>query len=638
MDQVTSRAPGKYRLDNLKGSKLVLPVHPEACGHESLAEYAKEYQDTPLAVDLFSGAGGLSLGLQRAGFRLALAVDKVQSAVETHQAYFPGASLNQDISQESTLDEILEPLRGRRIALLAGGPPCQPFSKAVRWKRSVIQTGHGSLRDHRRELWQSFLYAAELLKPDAVLMENVPDIASNEDGIVLRSILSRLEELGYTSDCRAFFAYDFGVAQYRQRIFVLAFRDARIPFQWPTPLPKKQRRTLSDAISDLPPLVGGWNEECPPYEGPKTQLQQELRAGMPEEHKFALYDHVTRAVREDDLLAFQLMSSKMRYDELPEELRRYGADSFTDKYNRLAWDEPSRTITAHIAKDGYWYIHPDQHRSLSIREAARIQSFPDWFRFSGHKTSALRQIGEAVAPFVAEALGRQILAFLNQNSSTQDNSSSSSKLGASRAAIRDALEDAFNDDFKRNSLFAWRMEPSLWLNILGETIFSERRLRNKAPLFWKNYRDDWPTPKSFLEDEFRLSHLRTIGMESCIARLEAIAAHLESTRFPSLKSLVDLGVSEKFARRAMAFAGLVHDRPNDAALVRVANRVFGQKQDQSHIDGQIATAMLVGEDAGAVVYSAAIELGEAICTPKDPACMLCPLKNLCSYRMISLAA
>jgi DNA (cytosine-5)-methyltransferase 1 len=300
-----------------------------------LAWYHKEYSRLPLAVDLFSGAGGLSLGLQGAGFRLALAVDQNSFAVETHAAYFPGVSVAADISSEAALDELLEPLRGRRIDLLSGGPPCQPFSRVARWIRSTNPEGLGSLRDHRRELWKSFLYATELLRPKAILLENVPDLALNEDGIILRSLFSKLEQLGYSFDCRAYFAYDLGVAQLRQRIFVVAFRNSTRISEWPAVMPKKDRPTLRDAISDLPPLRGGWEETAPHYGGPKTALQQKLRDGISADD-LSLFDHVTRGVREDDLVAFKLLAAKTRYDKLPEELRRYDATSFTDKYNRTS--------------------------------------------------------------------------------------------------------------------------------------------------------------------------------------------------------------------------------------------------------------------------------------------------------------
>src|SRR5205085_7290206 len=110
----------------------------------------------------------------------------------------------------------------------------------------------------------------------------------------------------------------------------------------------------------------------------------------------------------DDAEAFRLLKEGQTYRDLPTKLQRYRTDIFDDKYKRLAWDEVSRSITAHIAKDGYWYIHPEQHRTLSIREAARIQTFPDRFRFAGEPTHRYRQIGNAVPPLLAEHLGRSI--------------------------------------------------------------------------------------------------------------------------------------------------------------------------------------------------------------------------------------
>jgi DNA (cytosine-5)-methyltransferase 1 len=125
--------------------------------------------------------------------------------------------------------------------------------------------------------------------------------------------------------------------------------------------------------------------------------------------KGVLHDHVTRPVRDDDREAFSLMTSTTLYTDIPEELRRYTADTFDDKYKRLDWDTRSRSITAHIAKDGYWYIHPEEHRTLTVREAARIQTFPDRFRFAGHRSDAFRQIGNAVPPLLGEAAAKALL-------------------------------------------------------------------------------------------------------------------------------------------------------------------------------------------------------------------------------------
>lgn len=123
-------------------------------------------------------------------------------------------------------------------------------------------------------------------------------------------------------------------------------------------------------------------------------------------------DHITRDVRADDLEAFALLKAGRSYPDLPKRLRRYRADIFDDKYNVLRWDDLSRSITAHLAKDGYWYIHPSAKRMLSIREAARLQTFPDWFRFAGHPSDRLQQIGNAVPPEAARLLATRIVAGL----------------------------------------------------------------------------------------------------------------------------------------------------------------------------------------------------------------------------------
>ena len=122
---------------------------------------------------------------------------------------------------------------------------------------------------------------------------------------------------------------------------------------------------------------------------------------------------MTRAVRADDWEAYTGLQPGQTYADIPDHLQRYRTDIFTDKYKRLAWEELSRTITAHIAKDGYWYIHPEQHRTLSIREAARLQTFPDWFRFAGQPSHRYAQIGNAVPPLLGEAVGAALLESLS---------------------------------------------------------------------------------------------------------------------------------------------------------------------------------------------------------------------------------
>ncbi len=134
-----------------------------------------------------------------------------------------------------------------------------------------------------------------------------------------------------------------------------------------------------------------------------------MRSAVPSADTNKLFDHITRPVRDDDAKAFAVMDSTTKYSDLPDDVKRYRDDIFDDKYKRLGENELSRTITAHIAKDGYWYIHPRQGRTLTVREAARLQTFPDWYRFAGPPSAAFKQIGNAVPPFLGLHLGQQII-------------------------------------------------------------------------------------------------------------------------------------------------------------------------------------------------------------------------------------
>jgi DNA (cytosine-5)-methyltransferase 1 len=233
-------------------------------------------------------------------------------------------------------------------------------------------------------------------------MENVPDMALGDDLRVVREIADRLEASGYRVDYRLLDAWRYGVPQHRKRFFLQARTDA-IPL-WPAPSP--DRPHVRDAIGDLPRLgLTTGARELPRENRPVSEF---ARALVGEDVERPVFDHMTRPVRDDDREAFELMSAKTLYSDLPDHLRRYRADTFDDKYKRLDWEDLSRTITAHIAKDGYWYIHPEEHRTLTVREAARIQTFPDNFRFAGTRSDAFRQIGNAVPP----ALGKAVSSML----------------------------------------------------------------------------------------------------------------------------------------------------------------------------------------------------------------------------------
>jgi DNA (cytosine-5)-methyltransferase 1 len=386
---------------------LILPRHLDAPEDDKFVEWctAEKESGRPLAIDLFSGAGGLGAGVEAAGWTVVAAVDHDKAALETHRANFRGQALEVDMSDVTQVAGLIEELRPLGIDLVAGGPPCQPFSRAGRAKiRSLVNDGARDAVDARKELWRSFIDVVLELRPRAVLMENVPDMAIGDDLTVIREIADILEEAGYVVDYRLLDAWRHGVPQHRKRFILQARNDGALPV-WPSL--NDDRPSVRDAIEDLPPLndtTGG--RELPYLAEPTRALAKELRGAAGPD---VIYDHMTRPVRDDDREAFELMTSSTLYSDLPDRLKRYRSDTFNDKYKRLDWDDLSRTITAHIAKDGYWYIHPAEHRTLTVREAARIQTFPDSFRFFGTRSDAFRQIGNAVPPILGRVVAESIL-------------------------------------------------------------------------------------------------------------------------------------------------------------------------------------------------------------------------------------
>ncbi len=217
-----------HRLKALKGPDQRLDPHPGSCALAELPRHARSLDPSrPLAVDLFSGAGGLSLGLHRAGFEVILACDIRPDSIATHRHHFAGCSHQCDLSSPEVLEGISRTLNAcGDIALVAGGPPCQPFSRNIRWRKhdeGVIDQHH-QLNQGRRELWESFLTVVEEVMPRAFLMENVPDIALTGDQEVFRGIVSRAEEAGYRVHARIVHAWEYGVPQLRPRLFIAGTR------------------------------------------------------------------------------------------------------------------------------------------------------------------------------------------------------------------------------------------------------------------------------------------------------------------------------------------------------------------------------------------------------------------------------
>lgn len=611
----------RYGVPFVKGPEVRLKPHANSCELSEVAALAKSLKK-PLAIDLFCGAGGLSYGLHLAGFEVILAVDKEKEAAETHRAHFPGASLNADLGDQAVLDSICAALEGVQLDLVAGGPPCQPYSQAAFSKVRHLEEHHGKKPDPRRGLWKSFLYVVQKTKPRAVLIENVPDMAFGRDGIVLRKLVEDLEEAGYSVHTRVLCSDAYGVPQHRQRLFTVAFKED-VDFAWPT-RDHRSQRLLKDAIADLPPVEGGDKQVMRPYSAPLNFLHSYYRETVRKEDQRVIFDHYTRAVREDDLEAFKLMTHKTTYRELPAHLKRYRDDIFEDKYKRLDMDSLSRTITAHISQDGYWYIHPEQHRTLTIREAARIQTFPDSYRFCGFPRHAFKQIGEAVPPLFGRAIGSSVLAALKD----VERSSARFKTSETANTLESWLERLDQSALRR----PWLAKPDLWVRVIGHLLF-DRATNAVVACAYPEVLLRWPSPQDLLADKsavgFAAGKFKSENFES----LRLLALAFVGGRGLSDELLAECNVPPTMALRLLALTGLGTRRPLNAGLERLTRRFTGvsPQSEDGRGNAEMLLGRLIGCDPTGKAFCALNEVVAQYCGAGTAACAPCPLRTKCAH-------
>lgn len=346
-----------------------------------------------IAVDLFCGAGGLGLGLERAGFRVAIANELEKDFADTHDKNFPACRmLNTPIQKVDFRAEAAS--LGGRVDLLAGDPPCQGFSTV----------GKKDALDPRNSLFVQFLRAVEELDPRFVLFENVAGFKRLYEGAMYEKTVAGLQALGFDCVSSVLNARDFGAPQSRERSIILAWKKVEKPLTMPAPThgtPERPHLTLLEAISDLPPLAPGEDKSsylC----GPQNEYQRAMRAsgGPLTEHRCANYGAKMQRV-------IALVPEGGSIVDVPEELRPKGY--FKNTYARLLPNAPCTTITRNFGTpSSSRCIHPHQNRALSTREGARIQGFPDHYQFVGGKGSKNLQIGNAVPTALALALGKQV--------------------------------------------------------------------------------------------------------------------------------------------------------------------------------------------------------------------------------------
>ncbi len=370
----------------------------------------------PLAISLFAGAGGCSLGFKRAGYDILYAIDINENAVETYRHNFPDTQCEMGDIMSCDFEKLLKNLKLKtgELDILIGGPPCQGFSTA----------GMRFWDDPRNGLLKHYVKALTILRPKWFIMENVEGLLTAKGGTYVYEAARAFIELGYSIRIDKIYAQEYGIPQRRKRTLVIG-NSLGMEFNLPEPIVPVSGRifknadvTLRHTIAELPnPTLDKSSPIC--YSGkPKHEWEEQLRDGNKK-----LYDHFTPKIegiqheRIKHLRPGQSMknlpkalhheSFKRRayrrvMDGMPTE-RRGGAPS---GIKRLIFDEPSLTITGAAIRE---FIHPEDNRPLTLRECARIQTFPDWFRFQGNTSEKIKQIGNAIPPLLAEIFAMHLL-------------------------------------------------------------------------------------------------------------------------------------------------------------------------------------------------------------------------------------
>ncbi len=343
-------------------------------------------------IDLFCGAGGLSLGFKQAGYNILCGVDNDEPSLKTYEHNIEGAlALNEDLyDEEASIKDIENNIGDNEVDVIIAGPPCQGFSL----------TGCRNLSDTRNKLYLAVVHAVEYFKPTAFLIENVPGMATLYKGKVKEQILTTFEELGYATSVtqKPLLATDYGVPQNRRRMFFVGFRrDLGYDyFEFPKPILKPNEYiTCGEAISDLPSLEKELGENISYYDkDPTSEYQKKMRG-----NSNILYNHVGTKHTEEVKWVISQVPEGGNHKDLPKGVGE--SRKFNEAWTRYHSKKPSKTIdTGHRN-----HFHYKYNRVPTVRENARLQSFPDNFEFLGTKTQQNRQVGNAVPPLLAQVLG-----------------------------------------------------------------------------------------------------------------------------------------------------------------------------------------------------------------------------------------
>lgn len=352
-------------------------------------------------LDLFSGAGGLSRGFYDAGYEVVLGVDFDKAALKTFKENHGQAeAMNLDLFDHDNIDVIIDFLKNRKIKLdlLVGGPPCQGFSVA----------GPRDMNDKRNTLYTAMVELADRVKPQVVVLENVPGMVQTNGGIGAKRVVEDFAKIGYNMVAKLLYGPDYGLPQIRKRVFFVGLKDNTKEFIFPeATVDKEHYITCEQAIGDLPSLQTDdgeiiYGETIQNYEIPaQNEYQKKMRA-----HSKNIQNHIGSIPIEKTKYMISLVPEGKNYKALPEQYR--GMYKYHEALTRYHSKKPSRTInTGHRS-----HFHYKWNRIPTVRESARLQSFPDDFVFYGNKSEQYRQVGNAVPPMLGQVVAEALLPYL----------------------------------------------------------------------------------------------------------------------------------------------------------------------------------------------------------------------------------
>lgn len=345
-------------------------------------------------MDLFAGVGGLSYGFSKLPeFEIVAANEIEKDIAVAYTLNHPGVTMMTCDINNLTEETLGEALKGQQIDIIVGGPPCQSYSTLG--KRQM---------DDRANLFMQYKRVLNILKPKAFIFENVVGILSMDRGKLFKQIQAEFEEIGYTLKHKVLNAVDFGVPQQRERVILVGFRGDN-NFEYPEPTHGeglKPHVTLRQSIGDLPVLKSGQSSNRYAYQ-PDNDFLHFVRATAKE-----LTEHSAPKNGDHLIRIMEALKDGQCKDDLPEDIRP--KSGYGNTYAKLWWDRPSTTITRNFScPSSSRCIHPRDSRAMSIREGARLQSFPDDYKFYGSDSMKRLEIGNAVPPLLSMAIAKQML-------------------------------------------------------------------------------------------------------------------------------------------------------------------------------------------------------------------------------------